>query len=397
MSEKRSEIRLEPIQRREIADPYRSAIQERAIFLVQNNAAELFDAYERDERSFGGRYVCADLFKEVFPDFSRSKESRNYANTAVHNAAAVLASEQLRHVLTLPITGDRDKVIFLTGVPGAGKTSTVAQAGKMAEGVFAVYEGQLANPATGIRKIQDSIESGFKPVIFVVHTLSETALQNTCQRFSEYGRGASVEVMATIQGKLPDGLAAIYDRFKDEVELQIFDRRNKLETVLYDGWEHLDILRSEGQYEHIKQKLTQSVERYYEQGLITEECFRQAKGMAPLIGREAGYSSAGRGDGSDGDGQRISQTSSSENFLTGYRIELPKCGATYTGKILALNSDFAYQDVGKNIVIKHSLENRPELIAQISAQGSHRIRYSSDMNMSVDSGRVKSSVKINSR
>ena len=55
----------------------------------------------------------------------------------------------------------------------------------------------------------------------------ERALLNTLHRFETEGRGASIEAMASIQGRLPDGLRAIQARFGDAVELRIADRRAK--------------------------------------------------------------------------------------------------------------------------------------------------------------------------
>jgi hypothetical protein len=74
----------------------------------------------------------------------------------------------------------------LTGIPGAGKTSTVLIEEELPPHCHAVYEGQLAEPRYGLAKIQQVIDSGFKPVILVIHANPEIAQDNTYVRFSEH-------------------------------------------------------------------------------------------------------------------------------------------------------------------------------------------------------------------
>lgn len=51
----------------------------------------------------------------------------------------------------------------------------------------------------------------------------------------------------------------------------------------WKGWEHLSVLRSEGNHEQIKQRLTRHLERQRER--LTEAAWRQAAGLAPLPDR----------------------------------------------------------------------------------------------------------------
>ncbi len=278
---------LEPIRRREFSDPDRAQVQERVAHAVETGADSFLDRYARLEQSHGGRYISADLFKETFEPYSRSKETRNRYNTPVHNAAAVLASEQLRRVLAQPAEPGREAVVLLTGIPGAGKTSAVIEhaevAGELPRHAHAVYEGQMADRQVAIEKVQEVIDAGFKPVIVAVHARPEQALENTLQRFDEVGRGAGIEVMARVQGDLPEGLEAVRERFGETVELRIIDRREFTEPTEWKGWEHLSVLRSEGNHEQIKQRLARHLERQRER--LTEAAWRQAAGLAPLPDR----------------------------------------------------------------------------------------------------------------
>jgi hypothetical protein len=174
-----------------------------------------------------------------------------------------------------------DKVVFLTGIPGAGKTSSIIIEGQLPPGCKAVYEGQLAHAESAIPKIQATLDAGLKPEIAVVHTPPEKALENTFQRFNDMGRGASIHTMADIQGNFPTGLTSIRKRFGDAVSLAIIDKTDSKNPTQRDGWEHISILQKEGSYEQIKQRLANSLEHARRAGQISDACYEQANGRVP--------------------------------------------------------------------------------------------------------------------
>ena len=106
---------LEEIKRRGYVSQDLAAVEDAAIASVTADPEQHINAYKQDERSFNGRYVCADLFKETFASYSVSRESRGRYNGAVHNSAAVLSAEQFRRTLADNAHPERDKVLFLTG------------------------------------------------------------------------------------------------------------------------------------------------------------------------------------------------------------------------------------------------------------------------------------------
>jgi Zeta toxin len=217
-------VKLEPIVRRTFPQEDRATVQERVASEVER-APEFFLArYVEDPRSLGGRFVNSDLMKETFEDYSRSNETRNRYNAPVHNAAAVLAAEQYRRIVSDRSDLARDVALFLTGIPGAGKTTFALGGGSLPIHVRVLYEGQLANAGQAIEKIEQALGAGLRPEITVVHLPAEEALRNTLQRFETEGRGASIEAMASIQGRLPDGLRAVQERFGEAVNLRLVPR-----------------------------------------------------------------------------------------------------------------------------------------------------------------------------
>ena len=149
--------------------------------------------------------------------------------------------------------------------------------------------GQLARPESVVPKIEQVLDAGLQPVIVAVHTPAEVALANNLRRYERHGRGASIEAMASIQGGLPQGLAAIYKRFGDRVEFQLFDRRQGLgATQQKEGWEHVNELRSEGNYEHIKTRLHAALDQHAAAGEFRADAIAQARGLATPLARDQG-------------------------------------------------------------------------------------------------------------
>jgi hypothetical protein len=278
---KNDKTTLEPIAKLPFENPERAEVQDKVIQSVQSDPQQFIDKYKALPESFNGRYVAADLFKETFQDYSASKENRNLFNSPVHNSAAVLASAQLRNAIHGQGHPERDTVIFLTGIPGAGKTSSVLINGEPDNKYRAIYEGQLSNKDTTIPKIQEVLDAGLKAQIIVVHAKPENALDNTLTRFNEVGRGASINTMANIQGNLFAGLSEVEKKFGDRVQISIIDVRDRIHPKELKGWHNLPILQSEGSYDAIKEKLSNRIEQYRNDGKINEPAYRQAIGSAP--------------------------------------------------------------------------------------------------------------------
>jgi hypothetical protein len=321
---------LEPIRRRGAQEADRAEVESAVIAAVEANPEPFLAAYQAHPSSFGGRYVCADLFKETFPEYAASPEARGRFNGVVHNAAAVLSSEQFRRVVADTSEPDRDTAIFLTGIPGAGKTSFVLAGGDLDPATRVIFEGQLVNPATSIEKIGQAIEAGLKPVVLAVHPRPEDALANTFRRFTETGRGAGIGVMADIQGGLPEGLRAIERAFGDAVQLVVVDVRDRARPQQHTGWNSLPVLQTEGNREQVHQRLSDALEAHRAAGTITDDCYRQASGLPPRAQHasvdrpRAGGSEAdarGRGDPRPGGGPSILMTPAAEpQFDGGERV-----------------------------------------------------------------------------
>ena len=272
---------LEPIKRLVFSDPDKMRVQGDAIASAETWTERHIGRYRALDGAFGGRYIAADLFKETFAEYAASREGRARYNGAVHNASAVLSAELYRRVLQEP--GHEGRAIFLTGIPGAGKTTSVLVQGKLPNDAKLIFEGQMWRPESTFPKLQQALDAGLEPVLMVVHPRPDYALRNTFQRFRELGRGAAVETMANIQGGMPDGLAAVRERFGDAVSLIVHDIRDPSQRRQLVGWDNLPVLRSEGTREQIRDRLLAELERARAQGLAPPDTVRQALGDAPDV------------------------------------------------------------------------------------------------------------------
>ena len=232
---------IEPVIRRKFSQPDRAAIQEQVCQAVEADPERFLTAYRLDSRSFQGRYVNSDLMKEMFPEYSASKEHRNRYNLPLHNAAAVLAAAQFRSAIADDSVPERINALFLTGVPGAGKTTAVlANGNQFPQDARIVYEGQLSDPVHAIPKFEAALGSGLDVEIVAIHVLPEQALANTILRFEREGRGATIEALARIQGYLPGGLKQIQARFGSELRFTVIDKRDTM--VAETNWLERDLI-----------------------------------------------------------------------------------------------------------------------------------------------------------
>ena len=271
---------MESITTRGFTDPVRIEAEARAIERATKQTDQVLSEYAARPDTFGGRYVCADSFKELMPGFAQSRESRSALNGAVHNAAAVLSSEQFRRLVDAGPAPDRDTVVFVTGIPGAGKSSTVATAVQGAAAI--VFEGQLSRPEPTMQKIEQALDKGFKVGIVAVHVAPEVALERTNYRYLDpnNGRGASLNVMADIQGNLPTGLRKVNERFGDRVGLEVLDN-NPGQQSSHEGWQQVSFLEKEGNRDEIFARLSTALDAGYREGKYSAGFYTQAAGREP--------------------------------------------------------------------------------------------------------------------
>ncbi|MHB0989903.1 MAG: zeta toxin family protein [Burkholderiales bacterium] len=266
---------LESIESRSFESLLRQEVHDQACWEVAHEAGRFLRDYALMPETSQGRYISADAFKELFPPYAASKAGRNVFNAPVHNAAAVLAAEQFRRLLRAH--DHRRHVLFVTGIPGAGKTC--AFAGRDLAGYRLVYERQLSDFAEADKKIRETLDAGLIPDILVMDCEPERALRNTLARFKAEGRAASMNAMAQIQAGLPDTLHNLAVRYPGRISITAIYMNDEHEPELITG----DVLSriKRGTIHEIESRLVAELAALGRQQKLVDAYIRQCHGHAP--------------------------------------------------------------------------------------------------------------------
>ena len=267
---------LEPIRMTHPADPDRAEVEHRVVRAAERDPERFLAAYVQHEEAHAGRYVCADLMKEVIPEYAASTVSRGRYNNAVHNTAAVLASEQYRRAIGDQSDPWRREARFITGSPGSGKTTLVLANG-VPDDTRVVYEGQLLDPSSRA-KIGAALDMGLNLHVTAVMPRIEEAFDFTLKRFERVGRGASIGTMARIHDGTPEALAAINAMFGSAVNIAIIDARDRSNPRHYDLKDGLEIWKEELSRGSTEQRLYDRLYYIRREGRGSDDFDRQARG-----------------------------------------------------------------------------------------------------------------------
>ena len=193
----------------------RDEVQRAAIIRALTHTEECLQAYCALEQSHGGRYINADLMKEIFPEYSESLESRTRYDLSVHNSCAWLAQE----LYNRQIKSDKvEECIFVTGMPGAGKSFFVQSLfanGEIKDNQI-VFEGSLCNLKASKEKMQQLVDMGKKIQIIVINPSLRLAFSNVVNRQQEVGRGATLVSMAKIASEIGPAIETLDSEFPIE-------------------------------------------------------------------------------------------------------------------------------------------------------------------------------------
>lgn len=353
---------------------YLSSVQDEAIRFATEQTDEILSLYSQHADTEGGRYVCADTFKELFPAFE-NKEDRATVNNAIHNSAAVLSSTQFDEVLKRD-EPQKKEVIFVTGIPGSGKTSTVKNM-MMQDTTKLLFEGQLARPQSAFRKIEQCLERNLEVTIVAVSMRAERASDNTYKRFNEYGRGASIGIMADIQANLPDGLKQIRDKFGDAVKIVGINQDRNSEFI--DKFDDVIKMLSLGSQEQILGRLAEKIQSDFDSGKISRECFNQAKGSMDLESVFAKKEYSQQRVVTNSKGVTLETKSANELWskveqipVTGMKAGIyllgqakkAETGQTYSGEIIYKDAAAVFQKT-KNGLVRHNATHNEERLAKL--------------------------------
>lgn len=237
-------------------------VEESFIKSAEENTEEHISEYLKLEPSYNGSYICADLFKETFKEYVTSLVTRMKYAEIVHNSAAVLSDELFHRIAN---SGKMKKCIFLSGVPGAGKSFLIQSlylSGEIDKETM-VFEGDITSLSI-IEKMDYVKKNNIDIYVVIVNPTVELAQRNAIERHFEVGRGASCETMARIMSKIPFSLENIKKLFPD-AELGIYNKSSNYDIKLIYGFENLGCLY-QGTYEELLSRL-----QYFRDVILNEK------------------------------------------------------------------------------------------------------------------------------
>ncbi len=305
-------------------DPERAEVEAKVINMVENDSERLLKKYCELPASMNGRYINSDLFKEIFDEYNSSPAHRTVFNVPVHNSAAVLANELFKRKVAEKIYNGINSVLFITGIPGAGKSTSIKTNKIDLEDYKVIYEGQLSTYEQAKEKIQLCVDMGCDVTVYSFHQKPEVALKNTFSRFNSIGRGASITAMSTIQGNLGESIEKLQNDFGKDVTFCVIDLRHP-NSQPQCGPESISILKSEGDTHAIRQRLESELEKWRLSGRITEPCYREAAGRSPYsLAKMQEIHEKFMGDGCKASRQPQSTDGTCENAMVEQNEELKK-------------------------------------------------------------------------
>lgn len=207
-------------------------VQRMAIKKALEETDKCLSEYCSLEASHNGRYINSDLFKEIFSEFSMSKESRKEFDLSVHNSSAWLAQTLFeKKIEDSSVKG----CIFLTGVPGAGKTifiQSLFDEGKIPDG-FIVFEGSICNVDKTREKMQMLKDKGIEIHVIIINANIELAVSNVMQRETDCGRGATAVSLAQIASRIKPSMLTLNEMF-DISEIGLYTKLGDNNNVIIE-------------------------------------------------------------------------------------------------------------------------------------------------------------------
>jgi hypothetical protein len=174
--------------------------------------------------------ISADRARSLFPEYGSSKEGA-FENTESTNAAAskIAGAAFDKAVASGDLKGKQ--VDFITGMPGAGK-STAENAPHDNRGQLAlVYEGNLSDPQLLQRRVQEVIDAGAEPTLYYVKAPAKTALDRMVDRQGKIGRYVPIQYGAQVAANTPKSIEALHKQFGGQVQYRTIDNSGKPEDA----------------------------------------------------------------------------------------------------------------------------------------------------------------------
>jgi type II secretory pathway predicted ATPase ExeA len=187
---------------------------------IESNAEHFLAEYRR----LFDKLLDTDNARELSPDYSHSKQSRSLLGSAVHQPAGNLIWMIWKRMLGEVDPTRGNHVLIMAGGAGSGKTSTARTLLREAyDSAQIIYDTTLSNLKDSIEKVEAALNAGKSVTILYIHRPIENAVQGMLKRALETGRVVPLKVMSDNHFDAQRTLFNLYDRYSNQVEIQIID------------------------------------------------------------------------------------------------------------------------------------------------------------------------------
>jgi hypothetical protein len=207
--------------------PEQQKVEEAVSARVQSELESFIQQYSLLLATKGGKYISSDLAKELLTEYvlDRTRMTR-----AVHNTTSALAEEIFSRVLSSGNDTIAD-VVFITGPPGAGKTTGFQRISIEAQTKLE-YECNLSDPARAQSRMGKALEKDCNITIFLCFADPKTCVRRVVRRACRQGRVVDIQYIAESFVQLRKTLVQLEEHYKDRLQLRLFDNSSEWGSLL---------------------------------------------------------------------------------------------------------------------------------------------------------------------
>lgn len=197
--------------------PEEMKIEQSATQFAQKYTDQLYNEYKKKF----GKELNTDNARELFADYSRSKESRGLNAAAVHEPSNALIKEFYKRELEANKGQGNDTVLFTAGGTGAGKSTAVRNnLGKEYERFPIVYDTNLSTLKSAVQKIDQAIKSGYSVVVdYVYRDPVESFNNGSLPRAERMGRTVPINEHVKTHIESRKVIQQLMDHYKNDSQV----------------------------------------------------------------------------------------------------------------------------------------------------------------------------------
>lgn len=237
----------------------------------------------------GEVYISADRARHLFPEYASSKEGAAANTESTNKAASAIASAAFDRVVRSGSLKGK-AVVFVAGMPGAGKSSAENAFKNHAGEVGMFYEGNLSDNRLLERRVKAVLDSGATPTVVYVYAPRKTALERMISRAGDIGRYVPIEYGARVAADTPRSIDNLYERYGDRVQYAAIDNSGASPVVL-DGIDAIRKLAENRSSDEIRDEQLDHAKALRAQGKLSDELYdriRPQSSGSPDRGRNGG-------------------------------------------------------------------------------------------------------------